>query len=97
MSKLKHDKSRTSQQLQEEYARVSAALGQAYFAERQAIRDQEALAEQQDELNEAFKAAREREYAQTAAAQQAQDNTKAFEEKAGTQTVTDNKDTEQSA
>lgn len=95
--KLKYDKTRTSQSLQEEYARVSAALGQAHFAERQAIRDQETLSEQQDELNEAYKAAREREQANAIADQRAAANTKAFEDKAGTQSATDNKDTEQSA
>lgn len=84
--KLKHDKTKTSAQLQQEYARISTALGQALFAERQAIRDQESLSDLQDELNEAFKAAYERERAEAIANQQAAENTKAFEDKAGTKT-----------
>lgn len=81
MGKLKYDKARTSQQLQQEYAQVSTALGQAYFAEREAIREQERLADRQDELAEAFKVAVGREQEAAAAKDRANKQDEAFKAK----------------
>lgn len=62
----KEDKNKTSQELQQEYAKICTALGQALFAERAAQKQQVDLEERQDALNEAFIEASQREHAEAA-------------------------------
>lgn len=70
----KEDKVKSSQELQQEYAKVCTSLGQAIFAEAAAQDQQEELKERQKELNAAFVAASQREHEQ--AAKKAKSDTK---------------------
>lgn len=63
--KLKYDKSKTAQQIQQLYAETCTQLGQAIFAETEAIHQQSELQDRQKELAEAFKAAVAREQAKS--------------------------------
>lgn len=86
--KLKYDKTKTAQQIQQAYAETCTQLGQAIFAEAEAIRQQSDLQDRQKELAEAFKEAAAREQAHAQNQAKADAATKAFEEKAPDTAVT---------
>ena len=79
--RLKHDKTKSSTELSNQFNNICFQLGLEIRKEYQALDDQAKLKNEQIEIEEAYTAAMEREAAIAASNKRAEDNTKAFEAK----------------